>query len=159
MLSLSNWTLFAGAEQVSSLLWLLHSDLQDAKENAAVEYMSSIVATVEGLSQSGDGQRGNTDTKKAKLHVRSKRRNGRVKLMVMLLQFFLLPLICEVLWYVAIFNLNHPILFLQSEEIHVEQSQITFTPLSSEDDSVVRNLVPKVSHIYMKLLFWHLYSS
>lgn len=72
------------AEQVSSAFWLLHSDIHDASTNAAIEYMSSIVASVEGATQLKSGQGGllEQNLRKAKLRVRLKRRNGRVRVMV-----------------------------------------------------------------------------
>ncbi|KAL2897043.1 Elongator complex protein 5 [Bienertia sinuspersici] len=108
-------------ERVSSLFWLLHSDIHNTSTNAAVEYMSSIVASVESTAQLKSGQQGlfllEQNLRKAKLRMRLKRRNGRVRLM--------------------------------SEEIHVEQSGVTFTSISSEE-SVAQTLVPKV-HFNLQL--------
>ncbi|XP_043700958.1 elongator complex protein 5 [Telopea speciosissima] len=61
-------------DQVSSIFWLIHSDLHEARATTVLEYMSSMVANLEPIAQSTNGQRG-------KLHVRFKRRNGRVKVM------------------------------------------------------------------------------
>ncbi|KNA25865.1 hypothetical protein SOVF_001720 [Spinacia oleracea] len=101
-------------EQVSSAFWLLHSDIHDASTNAAIEYMSSIVASVEGATQLKSGQGGllEQNLRKAKLRVRLKRRNGRVRVM--------------------------------SEEVHVEQSGIAFKSILSEEELMAQTLVPKV---------------
>lgn len=100
--------------QVSSAFWVLHSDIHDTSTNAALEYMSSIVASVEGTTQLKGGQQGllEQNLRKAKLRVRLKRRNGRVRLM--------------------------------SEEVHVEHSGISFKSISSEEEAMAHTLVPKV---------------
>ncbi|GMH19024.1 hypothetical protein Nepgr_020865 [Nepenthes gracilis] len=107
--------------QVSGSLWLLHSDLHDGSANAVIEYTSSIVGIVEEASmQFRSWQNANREgislldqnSGKGKFHVRSKRRNGRVKLMV--------------------------------EEFQIGQAGITFKPVSSEEESVNRTLLPKV---------------
>lgn len=72
------------AAQVSSIFWLLHSDLHDIKASAAFEYMSSMVANVKPLTTE------NTDKfylleqnyKRGEFHASLKRRNGRVRIMV-----------------------------------------------------------------------------
>ncbi|XP_022759259.1 elongator complex protein 5 isoform X2 [Durio zibethinus] len=77
-------------DQVSSIFWLLHSDLHEAKVTAVLEYLSSMVAGLEPLHQPANGQRGDMENfsliehnlKKGKFHVRFKRRNGRVRVMV-----------------------------------------------------------------------------
>ena len=84
-------------DQVSSLVWLLHSDLHEDRVTAALEYISSMVASVEPLNQYGNGQRGTLhlleqSSAKGKLHVRSKRRNGRVRVAVISLS------LCLSLW-------------------------------------------------------------
>ncbi|KAL5581822.1 hypothetical protein UlMin_014264 [Ulmus minor] len=107
-------------DQVSSLFWLLHSDLHEDRVTAAFEYMSSMVASVEPLNQYTNGQRDNLKTlsslehnyPKGKFHVRFKRRNGRVRVAV--------------------------------EELHVEQSGVNFVSISSEAGIVNQSLVPKV---------------
>lgn len=79
------------AAQVSSVFWLLHSDLHDMKTTAACEYMSSMVATVKPLSASSDALRDNIDNlslleqnyKRGQFHASLKRRNGRVRAMVL----------------------------------------------------------------------------
>lgn len=107
-------------DRVSSIFWLSHSDLHEDRVTAILEYMSSMVAGIEPLNQSANGQRCNWESLpllersywKGKFHVRFKRRNGRVRVM--------------------------------SEEFHVEQSAINFKTVSSEDEIVNRSLLPKV---------------
>ncbi|GMN28097.1 hypothetical protein TIFTF001_001911 [Ficus carica] len=106
--------------QVSSIFWVLHSDLHEDKVNAALEYLSSMVASVEPLNQCGNGQRSNVNTlpllersfAKGKFHVRFKRRNGRVR--------------------------------VAREEVHVEHSGVKFTSVSSENETTNEGLIPKV---------------
>ncbi|XP_022759255.1 elongator complex protein 5 isoform X1 [Durio zibethinus] len=106
-------------DQVSSIFWLLHSDLHEAKVTAVLEYLSSMVAGLEPLHQPANGQRGDMENfsliehnlKKGKFHVRFKRRNGRVRVML--------------------------------EEVHVEHLGVNFTALSSEG-AINQGLVPKV---------------
>lgn len=106
--------------QVSSVFWLLHSDLHDMKTAAACEYMSSVVATVKPLITSSDALRDNIDNlslleqnyKRGQFRASLKRRNGRVKVM------------CE--------------------EFSVEQSFIKFTTLTAGENAVAQSLVPKV---------------
>lgn len=107
-------------EQVSSVFWLLHSDLQGMKAASAFEYMSSMLANIETLARATDAQRDNCESlslleqnsKRAKFHVRLKRRNGRVRAM--------------------------------SEELSVEKSGIKFSSASSVDGMTAQSLVPKV---------------
>ncbi|XP_042502504.1 elongator complex protein 5 [Macadamia integrifolia] len=108
-------------DQVSSIFWLIHSDLHEARVTTVLEYMSSMVANLEPIVQSSDGQRGNSDcllqleqnSRKGKLHARFKRRNGRVKVMY--------------------------------EEFYAEQAGIKFvTAVSSGNGMVDHNLLPKV---------------
>ncbi|CAN0852238.1 Elongator complex protein 5 [Linum grandiflorum] len=42
------------AEQISSIFWLLHSDIHEVKLTTSLEYLSSMVASVESLSHSHD---------------------------------------------------------------------------------------------------------
>lgn len=78
------------AEHVSSIFWLLHSDLHEARVTAVLEYLSSMVVGLEPLHEPANGPRGDLEnlslvehnSKKGKLHVRFKRRNGRVRVMV-----------------------------------------------------------------------------
>ncbi|XP_042057608.1 elongator complex protein 5-like isoform X2 [Salvia splendens] len=104
--------------QVSSLFWLIHSDLHETRATAALEYISSMKATV--IVQPMDGLRGNSaclslmenNLKRGKFNVHVKRRNGRVKTMV--------------------------------EELYVENSTINFAPFSTEGEVISQSLVPKV---------------
>ncbi|XP_062107379.1 elongator complex protein 5 [Humulus lupulus] len=107
-------------DQVSSIFWLLHSDLHEDRVIGAFEYMSSMVASVEPLNQYAGGQRGTTNSisfleqisSKGKFNVRFKRRNGRVR--------------------------------VAYEELHVEQSGVNFMSISPEDGVVNQGLIPKV---------------
>ncbi|XP_023770943.1 elongator complex protein 5 [Lactuca sativa] len=65
--------------QVSSIFWLLHSDLHDIKTTSAFEYMSSMVANVKPLSTTTNAEQ---NYKKGQFHASLKRRNGRVRVMV-----------------------------------------------------------------------------
>ena len=84
------------AEQISSIFWLLHSDLHEVKVTSALEYLSSVVASVEPLHQTAGGKRGDLENLslleqnfgKGKLEVRFKRRNGRVRVVVSLFLLF-----------------------------------------------------------------------
>ncbi|KAJ4825600.1 hypothetical protein Tsubulata_022671 [Turnera subulata] len=103
-------------DQISSIFWLMHSDLHDVKVTSALEYMSSMVASVEPLSVAANGLKGDTENLslleqnfgKGKFLARLKRRNGR------------------------------------SEEFRIEQSGITFTSVSSQEGIINQGLVPKV---------------
>lgn len=83
---------FFAADQVFSLFWLLHSDLHENRATAALEYMSSMKATIEQMVHPDDGQRANSENvsimehnlRRGKLCVHVKRRNGRVRMMVLL---------------------------------------------------------------------------
>ncbi|KAL4568890.1 hypothetical protein LXL04_024507 [Taraxacum kok-saghyz] len=107
-------------EKVSSIFWLLHSDLHDIKTTAAFEYMSSMVANVKPLTTTSNTSRDNSENpsfleqnyKKGQFHASLKRRNGRVRVMV--------------------------------EEFSSEQSLIKFTSMSSVENAVTQSLVPKV---------------
>lgn len=76
--------------QVSSMFWLLHSDLHDMKAAAAFEYMSSMVANIKPLTTSTNVLRENNDNfflleqnyKRGQFCASLKRRNGRVRVMV-----------------------------------------------------------------------------
>lgn len=81
---------FLTADQISSIFWLIHSDLHEMRVSTAFEYISSMVASIEPVvlsTNNGLGSAGNLlsleqNFCKAKFHVRLKRRNGRVKLLV-----------------------------------------------------------------------------
>lgn len=84
--------LVLAADQVSSTFWLLHSDLHEDRVTSIFDYMSSIVASVEPLNQYANFQMHNLkdlslldeNSSKGRFHVRFKRRNGRVRVMVFL---------------------------------------------------------------------------
>nr|CAN60180.1 hypothetical protein VITISV_011366 [Vitis vinifera] len=106
--------------RISSTFWLLHSDLHEIRAIAALEYLSSMVGSLEPMNLSLNGQRGDLEklslleqnSRKGKFHVRFKRRNGRVRVM------------CE--------------------DFHIKQSGINFTPVSSEEGIINQGLLPKV---------------
>ena len=83
-------TVFWIADRISSTFWLLHSDLHEIRAIAALEYLSSMVASLEPKHLSLNGQRGDLEklslleqnSRKGKFHVRFKRRNGRVRVTV-----------------------------------------------------------------------------
>ncbi|GLU01611.1 hypothetical protein SLE2022_189130 [Rubroshorea leprosula] len=105
--------------QVSSVFCLLHSDLHEVVVTASLEYMSSMVASVEPLHQLENGQRGDSENaslteenlNNGRFHVQFKQRNGRVRVML--------------------------------EEFHIEQSGIGFKSSSSEG-VINQGLLPKV---------------
>ncbi|WCJ25365.1 hypothetical protein M5689_007253 [Euphorbia peplus] len=107
-------------DQISSIYWLLHSDLHEVRVTSVLEYMSSIVASVEPLTRSDKGQRWNLenlslsehDFGKGKVNVRFKRRNGRVRVM--------------------------------SERFDIDHSGMKFTSVSSEDGIINQGILPKV---------------
>ncbi|OVA04968.1 Elongator complex protein 5 [Macleaya cordata] len=114
-------------EQVSCVFWLIHSDLHEVKTIAVLEYMSSMVASLEPMTLSVNGQRSNSGSlfsleqysRKGKFHLRLKRRNGRVKVM------------CE--------------------EFDVEQAGIKFIVGSSANEIVNQSLLPKVVQFNLQL--------
>ncbi|KAL8044803.1 hypothetical protein ABFX02_08G070000 [Erythranthe guttata] len=107
-------------DRVFSLFWSLHSDLHEKRATAALEYISSMKATIEPIVLPEDRQRGNAENlslmernlRRGKFCVHVKRRNGRVRMMF--------------------------------EEFHVEKSGIKFAPVSSENEIIAQSLVPKV---------------
>ncbi|XP_075510537.1 elongator complex protein 5 [Primulina tabacum] len=107
-------------DNVSCLFWLLHSDLHDDGITAALEYMSSMQASIEPMARLVDEQRGNSgniswmeqNLRRGKFSVRLKRRNGRVRVM--------------------------------HEELRVEKSGIKFSPVSFEEDLISQSIVPRV---------------
>lgn len=84
-------------DQISSIFWFLHADLCEEKVTAVIEYMSSMVASIEPLIPFANRHRGNSENlslvernfTKGKFHVRCKRRNGRVRVMVISLSLSL----------------------------------------------------------------------
>ncbi|ESW14203.1 hypothetical protein PHAVU_008G261300 [Phaseolus vulgaris] len=108
-----------GHDQVSNIFGLLHSDLHEERAVAALEYMSSMVASVDPYHHSADGQKGflgdsfsQQNLTKGKFNVRSKRRNGRVR--------------------------------VTCEELKVEPGGISFASVSSVDGTAIAGLLPKV---------------
>ncbi|XP_071913464.1 elongator complex protein 5 isoform X2 [Coffea arabica] len=106
-------------DQVACLFWLFHSDLHEMKASSALEYISSMVACVEPISNTANGKGMNSENVplieqnlgRGKFSVRFKRRNGRIRLM--------------------------------SEELHTEQMGINFVP-AFEGHVTSQSLVPKV---------------
>ncbi|CAJ2652512.1 unnamed protein product [Trifolium pratense] len=66
-------------DQISSIFGLLHSDLHEERATAALEYMSSMVASVEPDHHSSENCLSEKNFTQGKFSVRSKRRNGRVR--------------------------------------------------------------------------------
>ncbi|KAL8117986.1 elongator complex protein 5 isoform X1 [Apium graveolens] len=105
--------------EISSVFWLLHEDLHESKTSAALEYMSSMLATIEPMTQLANGLRESTENiplteqnfNRGKFNTRLKRRNGRVRV------------VCE--------------------EFSVDQSGIRFKSFSSEE-AVAQSIVPKL---------------
>ncbi|CAI0456238.1 unnamed protein product [Linum tenue] len=107
--------------KVAALISDLRShDIHDVRVTTSLEYLSSMVASVESLNQSSDGLSGDLGNlslleqnfRRGKFHVRFKRRNGRVRVM--------------------------------NEQFHMEESGIKFTSVTVEDGLVSQGLVPKV---------------
>ncbi|KAG4954973.1 hypothetical protein JHK87_040567 [Glycine soja] len=102
-------------DQISSMFGLLHSDLHEERAVAVLEYMSSMVASVDPYHHSADGQKGCLESSlydqnftKGKFNVRFKRRNGRVR--------------------------------VTCEEFKVEPGGISFSPVSSVDGTVIAGI-------------------
>jgi len=70
------------ADQISSIFGLLHSDLHEERAAAALEYMSSMVASVESGHHSSENSLSEKNFTQGKFNVRLKRRNGRVRVTV-----------------------------------------------------------------------------
>lgn len=106
--------------QISCVFWLIHSDLHEIKATAVLEYMSSMVASLELMNKPANGENGKLEnlfsiehnSGRGRFNVRLKRRNGRVKVL--------------------------------SEEFHMEQSGINFMAISSVTGMVNQTLLPKV---------------
>ncbi|KAL8266146.1 hypothetical protein R6Q59_003490 [Mikania micrantha] len=100
--------------QVSSIFWLLHSDLHDMKTAAAFEYISSMVANVKPLTMEKNDNFSllEQNYKSGQFHASLKRRNGRVRVM--------------------------------REEFFIDNSLIKFTSMEAWGDAVAQSLVPKV---------------
>ncbi|KAF3432616.1 hypothetical protein FNV43_RR27356 [Rhamnella rubrinervis] len=107
-------------DQVSSIFWLLRSDLHEVRVTSAFEYMSSIVASLNPFNQCTNGHKGSwkslslleQNSTRGKIFARFKRRNGRVR--------------------------------VACEEFHVEQSGINLASFSSEDGKSNQSLLPKL---------------
>lgn len=78
------------ADQISSVFWFYHADLCEERVTAVLDYMSTMAASIEPLIQFTNRQRSNSENlslldqnfTRGKLHLRCKRRNGRVRVMV-----------------------------------------------------------------------------
>ncbi|WVY90421.1 hypothetical protein V8G54_035935 [Vigna mungo] len=110
-------------DQISNIFGLLHSDLHEERTVAVLEYMSSMVASVDPY-HSADGQKGclgdsfsQQNLTKGKFNVRSKRRNGRVR--------------------------------VTCEEFKVESGGISFASVSSVDGTAIAGLLPKMEMILL----------
>ncbi|KAK9932603.1 hypothetical protein M0R45_019833 [Rubus argutus] len=70
-------------------LWFYHADLCEERVTAVLDYMSTMAASIEPLIQFANRQRSNSENlslldqnfTRGKLHLRCKRRNGRVRVM------------------------------------------------------------------------------
>ncbi|CAN6321042.1 unnamed protein product [Urochloa humidicola] len=106
-------------EQVSSIFWLIHSDLHEPKVPRAFECLSTMVACVEPalvdpvcVESPGNMSTLEQNYSKAKFIVRLKRRNGRVK------HFY--------------------------EDLYVDRNDVKFDSAPSVSTEVNQSLVPKV---------------
>ncbi|KAF7816102.1 Elongator complex protein 5 [Senna tora] len=106
-------------DQISCIFGLLHSDLHEERAAAVLDYMSSMVASVEPFNHSENGLQGHPENSlseqnftKGKFNVRFKRRNGRVR--------------------------------VTCEEFKVEAGGINFAPVSTVDGATISALLPKV---------------
>ncbi|XP_058761492.1 elongator complex protein 5-like [Vicia villosa] len=68
-------------DKISSIFGLVHSDLHDERAAAALEYMSSMVASIEPGHHSSENSLSEKNFTQGKFNVRLKRRNGRVRVM------------------------------------------------------------------------------
>ncbi|WOL00853.1 hypothetical protein Cni_G09566 [Canna indica] len=69
------------SDQISSVFGLMHSDLHEPRVCMALAYVSSMFASLQPIGSPGNLQWLEKNYQKARLHVRLKRRNGRVKLL------------------------------------------------------------------------------
>ena len=109
-----------------------------------------MVASLEPMMQSSDGQGTSgsllwleENSCKAKFHVRLKRRNGRVKLLVSSLLLHSISLLFGIHSIVIVFKLQSDYIF-QYEELHTEQAGTRFEAASSVRTIVNQNLLPRV---------------
>ncbi|XP_006653258.1 elongator complex protein 5-like [Oryza brachyantha] len=107
-------------DQISSIFWLIHSDLHEPKFSRAFECLTTMVASLEPAVVDsvheeeipGDVSFLEENYSKAKFYVRLKRRNGRVKHLY--------------------------------EELHVEGNEVRFVSMPSVSTEVNQSLLPKV---------------
>uniref|UniRef100_A0A6M2ENW7 Elongator complex protein 5 n=1 Tax=Populus davidiana TaxID=266767 RepID=A0A6M2ENW7_9ROSI len=110
-------------EQISSIFWLLHSDPHEVKVTSVLEYLSYVVVSVEPLHQTANGQR--RDLENLSL---LEQNFGKGKLQVR-------------------FKRRNGHVRVMSEGFHIDQSDINFTSVSSEDglfNQINQGLLPKV---------------
>ncbi|XP_062210254.1 elongator complex protein 5 [Phragmites australis] len=110
---------FRSHDQVSSIFWLMHSDLHEPKVPRAFQCLSTMIASVEPAlvdpvygESPGNMSFLEQNYSKAKIIVRLKRRNGRVKHLY--------------------------------EDLHVEGNDVKFVSAPSVSTEVNQSLVPKV---------------
>ncbi|EOA30825.1 hypothetical protein CARUB_v10013969mg [Capsella rubella] len=108
--------------QVSSIYWSLNTDLHQDKVTNALEYISTMKANLEPLCPSEDGQR-NALENLFLVHQDFGRGRFHVR-----------------------FKLRKGRVRVMSEEYHVDQSGINFSPISSADTGIAatKSLLPKV---------------
>ncbi|XP_072975720.1 elongator complex protein 5 [Typha angustifolia] len=106
-------------DQISSIFWLIHSDLHEPRVCTAFEYISSMVANLQPMMPSTGEHRNSANllsleqnSCKARFHVCLKRRNGRVKLL--------------------------------DEVLNIEETGIKFTAIPTISATINQNLLPKV---------------
>ncbi|XP_031476161.1 elongator complex protein 5 [Nymphaea colorata] len=111
---------FRSHDQLSSLLWSIHSDLHEPRTVAALDYLCSMTLYLDSMvHQPTDVYRSNENlsrleqnSNRGRLHLRLKRRNGRVKIL--------------------------------SEEFLVENGGVKFVPVSSGNAISNESCLPKV---------------
>lgn len=94
-----NCNLLFDSDQLSSLLWSIHSDLHEPRTVAALDYLCSMTVYLQPtVHLPTDVYRNNKnlsrfeqDFNRGRLHLRLKRRNGRVKIVVSSLSLSLSP--------------------------------------------------------------------
>ncbi|KMZ63438.1 Elongator complex protein 5 [Zostera marina] len=109
-------------DKVSSIFWLIHSDLHESRYIASFEYISTMVASLEPkiLPTGTDDEITNSECLVyleenfvgGKFHVRMKRRNGRVKVL--------------------------------HEQFEMVDGEVKFSSATIENKIFIQNLVPKV---------------
>ncbi|KAL9299844.1 Elongator complex protein 5 [Arabidopsis thaliana] len=108
--------------QISSVFWSLNTDLHQEKVTNALEYISTMKANLEPLCPSSDGQRNALENL---FSVHQDFGKGRFHVR---------------------FKLRKGRVRVMSEEYHVDQSGINFSPISSVDTVIAatKSLLPKV---------------